>query len=433
MCHPFVAVKRRLNFFNIAAICFLLNVIAPSQSALAADIWFTSVPPYGTYGNLIGEVSGVTPSSYRVLVYIYVSGWWNKPSWAQPQTVIAGDRTWSCNVTGAGASDTTATKLIAFLIPYGSYNSSWQMAGNATLPAVLYTYPYAEVLRTPTSRAITFSGHNFSVKTGFNGPGPNEFSDSTDNVWVDASGNLHLKIAKRNGIWYCSEIIADESPGYGMYVFTVETRLDQLDDNMILGLFTWHTAAPQYNYREIDFEFGTWGTPGNNVGQFVIQPWDNPGNTHRFDISYPATTTTTHVLLWRPDWLRFQSYYGNFTFAPDPTDMIRTWYYTGADTPPAGGENIRMNFWLIWGNAPVVDADKEVVISDFQYLPILTDHIGDIDGDLDEDMTDWGLFVNEWLRTDCREVNVWCNQADINANGTVDLKDVAHFAGNLLL
>ena len=44
-------------------------------------------------------------------------------------------------------------------------------------------------------REIQFSGHTWLVKDSGGakwGPGPNVFSPSTDNVWVDALGRLHL-------------------------------------------------------------------------------------------------------------------------------------------------------------------------------------------------------------------------------------------------
>jgi hypothetical protein len=41
------------------------------------------------------------------------------------------------------------------------------------------------------------------------GPGPNLFSDLTDDLWIDASG-LHLTITKRNNRWWCTEVIGEE-------------------------------------------------------------------------------------------------------------------------------------------------------------------------------------------------------------------------------
>ncbi len=389
------------------------------------DIDFTHVPPYGTDGNLSGRVSGVVYDDYKVLTYIYVSGWWNKPTWANPLTSINSDGGWTCDITTGGAGDMLATRIIAFVIPNGDYQSSWEMAGQSDLPAELYSCSYALVTRTPADRAIRFGNHNWSVKNGYAGPGPNNFSDSSSNVRVDENGYLHLKITNANDQWYCSEIISDESFGYGTYVFTVESRVDLLDKNIVLGLFTWDTFAPQHNYREIDFEFSRWRDPAGDIGQYVIQPWDTAGNMFRFDFDYAGqSNTTTSVVTWRPDGIYFKSYYGKFALAPPPENVIQDWYYTGPDNPPPGGENVRMNLWLISGLAPDNGSEEEIVISDFQFLTGIADQPGDINDDTHVNLADFAQIAAHWQDNDCDIYNTWCNEADLTCNGSVGSEDI---------
>jgi hypothetical protein len=408
---------------------FLLLFLSPCSLALADAIDFTEVPPYGTAGDLSGQTSGIVYDDYQVLVYIYVSGWWNKPTWASPLTAIDSDGSWTCNITTGGESDTFATRIIAFLVPNGSYLSSWEIAGQADLPPELYAYPYAEISRQPANRAIRFARHNWAVKTGDNlGPGPNHFSDGEDNVWVDENGCLHLKITKVSGQWYCGEVVSDESFGYGTYVFTVASNVDNLDRNVVLGLFTWDTYAPQYNYREIDFEFSRWQDPANAVGQYVIQPWDHSGNLFRFDINYTGPDDiTTHVMTWRPDGIYFKSYYGTFSLAPPPASEIMDWYYTGPDNPPPGGENARMNLWLINGSAPADGQETEVIISDFQFLSGISDQPADINDDTAVNLADFAQIAARWQGNDCDIYTTWCREADLTCNGTVNTEDLFAF------
>lgn len=219
-------------------------------------------------------------------------------------------------------------------------------------------------------KTLHFAGYNWLIKYGQSlGPGPNDFSDSKESIWVDEKSRLNLKIARRDGIWYCSEAICEKSLGYGTYVYTIDSRLDTLDRNIVLGLFTWDTYAPKFNHREIDFEFSRWTEPKNKIGQYVIQPWRNPGNIYRFEIDYSNTTqTTTHVMTWAPDSISFQSYYGDYSPTPAKDDIITSWVYTGKDLPPAGGENARINLWLIESKPPHNKKDAHLIIKDFKFL-----------------------------------------------------------------
>ncbi|MBW8001403.1 MAG: hypothetical protein FVQ80_05220 [Planctomycetes bacterium] len=223
-----------------------------------------------------------------------------------------------------------------------------------------------------SKREIQFSDFTWLVKHGSHlGPGPNYFSDSPEDIWVDQQGKLHMNILQRDEKWYCTEVVAKESLGYGSYVMTLDNRVDTLDENIILGFFTWDTDAPQFNHREIDFEFGRWQDPKNKSSQFVIQPWDTEGNRYRYEIDYTdRAETTTHVMTWKPEGISFVSYYGKYTQNPLPENVIVMWFYDGKDNPPPGGENIRINFWLVWGEAPTDGKDVEMIISDFKFLPV---------------------------------------------------------------
>src|SRR6266568_3108242 len=105
-------------------------------------------------------------------------------------------------------------------------------------------------------RTIEFSGNQWVVKDGGEerrGPGPNYFSSSPENVWVDSQGQLHLKITNRNNRWYCAEVSLEKPLGYGTYEFFVNGRFDQLDPHVVDGLFLYEDDA-----HEIDIEFGRW-------------------------------------------------------------------------------------------------------------------------------------------------------------------------------
>ncbi len=226
------------------------------------------------------------------------------------------------------------------------------------------------------------------------GAGPNYYTDDSNDVWVDPNGRLHLNIKVKDPNWYCSEVIANENFGYGTYAYTLESNIDQLDPNIILGLFIYDVPKKQGDPREIDVELTKWGDPNDpNNAQFVVQPWQHQGNVYRFNIDYTGDTeTTTYVITWKPTRIDFSSYYGDYSPHPRGKDIIDCWSYLGNDIPKPGCENPRINFYLKDGAPPTNGQNAEVVIKSFQYIPL-----GDLDNDKDVDFFDFALFAEKWL------------------------------------
>jgi hypothetical protein len=215
-----------------------------------------------------------------------------------------------------------------------------------------------------TARTIVFAGRTWTVKNSAGapwGPGPNVFSDSPDNVWVDAEGRLHLKIANVGGVWRCAEVISQASFGHGSYRFTIDTPLDALDPNVVLGLFTWSDQRA-YNHREIDIELARWGNAANPFNaQYTVQPYTVSGNQRAWTLS-PGYGQTTHQFRWTASRIDFASTaLGN---------TLQQWSYTRRQgIPKPGGENARLNLWLFQGAAPLDGQPVEVIVSAFSHTP----------------------------------------------------------------
>jgi exo-beta-1,3-glucanase (GH17 family)/photosystem II stability/assembly factor-like uncharacterized protein len=106
---------------------------------------FTSVPELNTFDNLRGRVLHVNPYLYKVLVYIYISGWWVKPYANRPLTTIAGDGTWIADIT-TGGIDEKATRIAAFLV-----RSTYRppiLLGDSTIPNDVYNNAAARAATT---------------------------------------------------------------------------------------------------------------------------------------------------------------------------------------------------------------------------------------------------------------------------------------------
>ncbi len=232
---------------------------------------------------------------------------------------------------------------------------------NTLLPSPTYAFM--------TRRTIDFSGYKWQVKMSEEpvGPGPNMYSDNAKNVWVDSAGRLHLKITNVKGKWSCAEVVSQLSFGFGVYRFYLDSRVDNLDPNVVLGLFTWNDDPAYYN-REIDIEFSRWAEKINQNAQFVVQPYTLAENIVRF--SQPtALVQSVHSFFWTPTEVVFQSFKGHNPESENPLDKVIEWTYAN-DVPQAGGENARMNLWLFRGARPTDGRQVEVIIKRFEFIPL---------------------------------------------------------------
>ena len=218
-------------------------------------------------------------------------------------------------------------------------------------------------------------------------PGPNYYSSNTDNVKVDSSGDLHIRITNRNGRFYCAEMHTVETVGYGVYTFAVSSRIDNLDKNVVLGLFTWNDKNCITNANsELDIEFTRWGDSGNpDVIEYSVQPTNSGQETDRFT-SWPMTLTgnnSIHFIKWTPSLIEWSSHLGH-TNPPPANNLIAYWSFNTNHTPkssevcnsdpvlipaPEGNTHLNLNLWLNRGNYPSNNQEAEVIIHDINFVP----------------------------------------------------------------
>jgi hypothetical protein len=345
----------------LALACLLASAPPRARAAATGEpgIRITRVPPSGagtdSSGVIDGSVSGVEYASARVVVYAYTNAWYVQPLANHPYTHIGAPGTWR--------TDTHLGYVYAALLVSNTFRPLTTLG---VLPAV-----GGDVLAVATAdvrRKIDFSGHRWVVKTSAApvGPGPNRFSASAGSVAVDAAGRLHLAIRRRNGHWRCAEVISEESFGYGTYRFYLGSPVDGLDPSIVLGLFTW-SDDPAENHREIDAEFTRGPQPDGRDAQYVIQPYDVPGNLFRFSIP-PGVPQSVHSFDWQPGQVSFRSVAGTDPNTTNPADLLQTHDFT-AGIPEPGGETVHLNLWLWNGQRPTNRMPAEVVVSRFEFVP----------------------------------------------------------------
>jgi len=364
---------------------------APPQSSPAISI--TSVPPYGSAGVLTGSVSGVVFANFRIAVYLQPegAGWWgSKPSYGAT-VPIAPNGTFAV-LLGTTGLDAYATLYAAVLLPTGVTPTN--ASGTDSVPPGMLGNPVAYATR--YGKTFEFAGRLWAVKFAPlpAGPGDNLFSDDPSDVWVDDQGRLHLTIHQApSGAWLSTEVILVQPLGHGNYWFTTESELEDLDPNATFGAFTWDgrgddfsiPLGPSAQHRELDFEASRWTVAAALLNaQFVVQPFNIPGNLSKFSVpDLAGTPTLTTFMDWQPDAVAFGSALGRqhpcilppasvvheFLFQHDPGQQH--------DVPSEGQASFRFNLWLnnvdVTGSGtpqPANGQAQEVIVSDFRFSPI---------------------------------------------------------------
>jgi hypothetical protein len=283
----------------------------------------------------------------QVVLYAKTDQWYVQPFTDAPFTKIADDGTWA-NGTHPWS------RIVALLVDesYRPTNTSVRHPASAFGVVAWDEYPEKKGETT-----VRFADLDWVVKVGTRaGPGPNDFSDDPDNVWVDREG-LHLRITERDGRWQAAEVFLPGSLGYGIYEFVVASPVDALDRNAVFSGFVYESAQ-----REIDVEFSSLLARPDNA-QYVVQPYTEPDHLRTF--AMPGATVSTHRFEWRADRISFASWTGD---EPRDDATIAEWTFAG-QIPPPGGEAMHFNLWLFDGNPPAAGHGDHVVVRAFRYLP----------------------------------------------------------------
>ncbi len=296
-----------------------------------------------------GSANNLDTSKLKVVLWAKTDRWYVQPWIASPYTYVGSNGKWS-------SWTHSWNRMVAVLVD-GSYDpGSTRDYHPSEDPGVI---TWDEFPGKSADVFLDWSGYRWRVKNAdLAGPGPNYFSNDTANVSLDSQGRLHLRFDYRDNRWYCSEVMLGHSLGYGTYTFQLDTRVDSLNYNAVFAGFVYESQS-----REIDMEFSQLLANPHN-GQYVVQPWNIPGNISYYEM--PAIAQTSHRFIWSADTVSFVSWRGHAA-DPQPSDVIFQWKYAGANIPPPGGELMRFNLWLFDGQVPTSGYEDEVIVKKFTY------------------------------------------------------------------
>ena len=305
-----------------------------------------------------GLATGVQPGQQIVLYARSEELWWVQPFSNRPFTKIQSDSRWK--------SEThLGTEYAALLVDQG-YNPALTAevlptVGNGVVAVAVAKGRGPAPPSIPT-KTLHFSGYEWTVRSAASNRGGSHNSFDPANAWTDESGALHLRIAKSQGGWTCSEVKLTRSLGYGTYVFVVRD-ISHLEPSAVLTFFTWDGIGSEQIRRELDVEISHWGYRVNDNTHYVVQPYFIPANQIRF--TAPAGVLT-HSFRWEPGEAKFSTVAG---LPGKAGDRIINQHTFTSGIPTAGGDSVRMNLYIFGKGEIPLTKETEVVIERFEYFP----------------------------------------------------------------
>jgi exo-beta-1,3-glucanase (GH17 family) len=99
-------------------------------------LYIDFIPSIGSFSNVRGHVDHLNPCEYKIATYIKVgSGWWTKPTFANPTVPILCNGNWVVDYT-TGGMDQSATDICIFVVPSDYFPPP--CGGCSAIPASIY-------------------------------------------------------------------------------------------------------------------------------------------------------------------------------------------------------------------------------------------------------------------------------------------------------
>ena len=326
-----------------------------------ARILFTQVPERNP-GNvnkqdvMEGTISGAKQGQ-RLVIYSKSGGlWWVQPLSTSPFTPIMPDGVWR-NETHLG-SDYAVLLVDSAFQPAAVLKELPQPGAGVAAVAVS---PGQEK---SSSYFADFSGYTWRVRWKPSDRGGTSNPYNPENVFVDGTGALHLRIMNRDQKWACSEVSLTRSLGYGTYSFTVED-ISKLDPSAVFTMFTWDYSTDQENHREFDIAISRWGDPQNRNAEFAVQPAMLPVNLTRFLV---PSGKLKYTVVWEAGRITMIT---SRISGPQHASVISKHVFT-SQIPTPGFESLRMALYAYRQpdqKSSNLRGPVEVVVDRFEYLP----------------------------------------------------------------
>ena len=213
---------------------------------------------------------------------------------------------------------------------------------------------------------FTFAGLRWERKSGCGGPGPNCWAP--ENAEPITGEGVRMRLTRRQGSWYSSEIRTTAPVANGGYAFHLVGRTDLLDPNVVLGIFLYDDAAGEAGNpcpAELDVESSRFGNPAAPNGHFVTYASELCSPADLGSVHYALNGTyTTHQIDWSPGAVSLRLMHGHRCAPELPEHVIGERTFVSPLVPAAGGMRLHVNLWAFAGSAPTDQQEVEIVVRD---------------------------------------------------------------------
>ena len=353
--------------FFADALWILLSVLLLPMAGCTRPpaIKFSQVPPasaggIGTTGIIQGQVSGSHHGQHLFLYTLADGRWWVQPLASEPRTAIQLDGSWSAQI-HLGTEYAALLSKEEALPPISL--DVLPTAGRDVETVALVKASGGSIDAPEEANegsVLRFSGFDWKVRTLPGDYGAKTNAYSADNVTVDQSGALHLRLTRGDHGWTCAEMHTVRSLGFGEYFLTMKD-VSQLEPAAMFSAFTYFERSTDGDHRELAFHLTRRGVMTNSNAEFRVQPSFVPTNFYHFEVpSGPLRLS----LNWHPEKAEF-----SVTREQVETKQpIASWLFkTGV--PKQDDTHLYVNF-CNYGYAPSPPTrNAEVVVKSVQFFP----------------------------------------------------------------
>lgn len=236
---------------------------------------------------------------------------------------------------------------------------------------------------------LNFSGYSWSVADGKVTPGlTNNFISDQQMQFVDPKGRLHLKIKKKYGIWYCSQIKLKKPLGNGTYQLTIDSGTYAVDPRLLFSFAITDDInsngiiEASQQERELNLSLSRWNQENNMPLWYMIRPL--PGQNQNTQIpqtfypnvyAFPTTISSAkiykHTIGW-PDGKTVQFSSRSKTASGQKYTLMCEKKMTGINAPRSENAVVTVSFYIVGSNIPQNDgpqSEYEIIIKSVSFTP----------------------------------------------------------------